>query len=246
MAENKKVLIVSGGSKGLGKRIVEDFLERDYVVATFSRSETEFIAHCKRKYMTNNTFAWEMLDVMDFKALKAFVFMIYKKHGRIDCLINNAGCTLEQLLPITSSDEIRKVLGVNLDSVIELTRLVSKIMIQQHHGNIVTISSIVGHRGYKGSSVYSATKAALVGFTKSLAREMGSLNVRVNAVLPGFLDTDMTKGMPQRKREQIIRRTPLGRLGTVDDIIGAVRLLTSDDSRFITGQSIVIDGGLTC
>jgi 3-oxoacyl-[acyl-carrier protein] reductase len=86
----------------------------------------------------------------------------------------------------------------------------------------------------------------LVGFTRSLAREMGSVNVRVNAILPGFLDTDMTKSMPQKKKEQIIRRTPLGRLGTVDDIIGAVRLLTSEDSRFITGQSIVIDGGLTC
>jgi 3-oxoacyl-[acyl-carrier protein] reductase len=246
MTDGKKVLIVSGGSKGLGKRIVEDFLERDYVVATFSRSETEFIAHCKTKYAMNDTFEWGMLDVMDYKALKAFVFMVYKKYGRVDCLINNAGCTLEQLLPITTSEDIRKVLGVNLDSVIELTRLVSKIMIQQHRGNIVTVSSIVGHRGYKGSSVYSASKAALVGFTKSLAREMGTMNVRVNAVLPGFLDTDMTKGMPQRQKDQIIRRTPLGRLGTVDDIIGAVRLLTSDDSRFITGQSIVIDGGLTC
>jgi len=246
MTENKKVLIVSGGSKGLGKRIVEDFLERNYVVATFSRSETDFIRACKRKHMSSNDFEWGMLDVMDFKALKTFVFMVYKKYGRIDCLVNNAGCTLEQLLPITNSNDIKRVLGVNLESVIELTRLVSKIMIQQHHGNIVTVSSIVGHRGYKGSSVYSASKAALVGFTKSLAREMGSVNVRVNAILPGFLDTDMTKSMPQRQKEQIIRRTPLGRLGTVDDIIGAVRLLTSDDSRFITGQSIIIDGGLTC
>lgn len=246
MTENKKVLIVSGGSKGLGKRIVEDFLERNYVVATFSRSETEFITSCIRKDKNNNNFEWEKLDVMDFKALKTFVFRIYKKYGRIDCLINNAGATLEQLLPITNSEDIRRTLGVNLDSVIELTRLVSKVMIQQHHGNIVMISSIVGHRGYKGSSVYSASKAALVGFTKSLAREMGSVNVRVNAILPGFLVTDMTKNMPQRQKEQILRRTPLGRLGTVDDIIGTVRLLTSDDSRFITGQSIVIDGGLTC
>jgi 3-oxoacyl-[acyl-carrier protein] reductase len=246
MDEIKKVIIVSGGSRGLGKRIVEDFLEKNYVVATFSRSETEFITTCKKRYGSNNNFEWEHLDVMDFKALKTFVFRIYKKYGRIDCLINNAGCTLEQLLPITTSEDIRRILGVNLDSVIELTRLVSKIMIQQHHGNILTISSIVGHRGYKGSSVYSASKAALVGFTKSLAREMGSVNIRVNAILPGFLATDMTKNMPQKQKEQILRRTPLGRMGTVDDIIGTVRLLTSDDSQFITGQSIVIDGGLTC
>ena len=119
-------------------------------------------------------------------------------------------------------------------------------MLNQNEGTIINISSIVGLRGFKGTAVYGATKAALDGFTRSLARELGSKGIRVNSIAPGFMDTDMTKNMTERKKAQIIRRTPLGRLGRVEDVTGIVKFLLSSEAGFITGQSFVVDGGLTC
>lgn len=241
---SEKVFIVSGGSRGLGRGIAEQLLESGGKVATFSRSATEFTEAMMKA--APSSFYWQSLDVTDGAALKDFVGCVYKTFGRVDGLVNNAGATLDALLPITTDEEIERTLSLNLKSVLILTRLASRIMLRQQSGSIVNISSVLGVRGFKGVSVYGATKAALDGFSRSLARELGSKNIRVNSVAPGFLATDMTHGMSEARKDQITRRTPLGRLGEVSDVTGLVEFLLSDSARFVTGQTIVVDGGLTC
>jgi len=239
-----KVYIVSGGSRGLGRGIVENLMESGAKVATFSRKSSDFVENMLD--VSIDSFMWQCLDVTDQSALKEFVTLVYKKYGRIDGLVNNAGATLDQLLPVTTDEEIDRTLNLNLKSVIVLSRLVSRVMLRQQSGSIVNISSVLGVRGFKGVSLYGATKAALDGFSRALARELGAKNIRVNSVAPGFLATDMTHGMPENRKAQIIRRTPLGRLGEVSDVTGLITFLMSDSARFITGQTIIVDGGLTC
>lgn len=242
--KNRKVVLVSGGSRGLGQAICQRLLDSGYAVATFSRSKTDFIDTSLNRL--GDRFDWRAVDVRDTEALKDYVQATYQRFGSIDGLINNAGVTLDRLLPVTSSEEIQDNLFINLQSAITLTRLVSRVMLIQQRGDIVNISSILGTRGFKGVSVYSATKAALDGFSRSLARELGSRGIRVNSIAPGFLETDMTKGMAAARKQQIIRRTPLARLGKVEDVVGLVDFLVSPQAGFITGQTFVVDGGLTC
>jgi len=242
--EQNKVVIISGGSRGLGRGIVSVLLEDGYKVATFSRSRTDFIADMEKVAISQ--FYWQQVDATDSEALKKFVSQVYQKFGRIDGLINNAGITLDALLPMTNDQEIMDTISLNLQASMLLTRNVSRVMLRQRSGSIINISSILGSRGFKGVSVYGATKAALDGFSRGLARELGTKNIRVNSVSPGFLVTDMTHNMAEARKSQIVRRTPLGRLGEVSDVTGVVQFLLSDSSRFITGQTIVVDGGLTC
>lgn len=239
-----KVVLVSGGSRGLGQAICQRFLDNGCTVATFSRSKTDFVDSALNR--TSDRFEWKAIDVRDTGSLKDFIHAIHRRFGSIDCLINNAGATLDRLLPVTSDQEIQDNLFINLQSAITLSRLVARVMLTQPMGNIINISSILGSRGFKGVSVYSATKAALDGFSRSLARELGSRSIRVNSIAPGFLETDMTKGMTKARRQQIIRRTPLARLGRCEDVVGLVDFLVSPQAEFITGQTFVVDGGLTC
>lgn len=243
---NNKVIVISGGSRGLGEAIIENLLSTGHIVATFSRSKSNFIESLLNNEQFNEKFYWECIDANDTEDIKKFVFSAYKKFGRIDGLINNAGASLDKLLTMTNQEEMSHILNINLNSVILLTNFVTRIMLQQNFGIVINISSVVGLRGFKGTSVYSASKAAINGFSRSLARELGRRGIRVNSVAPGFLDTDMTKGMSEDKKAQIIRRTPLGRLGKVEDVVGMVKFLLSEDSAFITGQTFTIDGGLTC
>lgn len=243
-AEQKKVVVISGGSRGLGQGIVTALLEKGYCVATFSRSKTDFIGQTQQ--VAGERFYWQQADATDSQALKDFVIQVYQKYGRIDGLVNNAGATLDALLPLTTDQQIIDTLSLNLQAGILLARNVSRVMMRQQSGSIINISSILGSRGFKGVSVYGATKAAMDGFSRGLARELGVKGIRVNSVSPGFLATDMTHEMAQGRKDQIIRRTPLGRLGKVEDITGSILFLLGDEARFMTGQTLVIDGGLTC
>jgi len=236
----RPVTIVSGGSKGLGRGIVEALLAAGHAVATFSRSPTPFVEAPREHFL------WEAVDATDRERVRAFVRTVVERFGRIDGLVNNAGVASEGVLALVREDAVRSVIATNLESAIHLAQAVSRVMLPQRAGSIVNISSIVGMRGYAGLSVYSATKGALDAFTRSLARELGPRGIRVNSVAPGYLDTELSASLGDEQKGQIIRRTPLGRLGTAEDVAGAVEFLLSRAARHITGITLVVDGGITC
>ncbi len=245
MKYDSEVIIVSGGSKGLGAALVESLLNSGYIVAAFSRSKSAFIEECSAKY-GKKKFYWDSVDVGDSTEIRSFVKNMAGKYGHIDGLVNNAGIHIEGILITHSDAEIDNLLNINMKGAISLTQACLKYMLVQSKGSIIMISSVIGTRGFKGLSVYGATKAALDGFTKGLAREYGRYGIRVNAIAPGYLKTDMTDSLGNAKINQILRRTPLKRLGEVTDIVGIVNFLFSKNAAFITGQTIVVDGGLTC
>lgn len=246
MRQTRKVVIVSGGSRGLGQALVADFLKADYIVATFSRSATPFIDKCLKQDPDATSFFWQAVDGTDFEQIRQFALAVIRRYGRVDVLINNAAIVIEGLLTMTPDADIHRSLTLNVESVIHLTRICLKSMLAEKHGCVINISSINGVRGHRGVSVYSATKAALDGLTRSLAREMGPEGIRVNTVAPGYFASDMTGHLTEAQQAGIIRRTPLKRLGTVEDLVGVIRFLMSPEASFITGQTIMVDGGISC
>ena len=242
----EQIIVISGGSRGLGGALAADLLARGHRVATFSRKSSPLIDDLKNQDPSGRAFYWEAIDGTDFDALRSFVLAAEKRFGRIDALINNAAMLLEGVLALTPRAEIHRALALNLESVIYLTQACVKAMLRNRSGKIISISSLNAIRGHRGISIYSAAKAALDGFTRSLARELGPTGILVNSVAPGYFESEMSGEMGEKQRQQIIRRTPAGRLGTTDDLVGVIRFLLSEDARFITGQTVVVDGGLTC
>ncbi len=242
---HEQVALVSGGSRGLGKAIVETLLEAGWRVATFSRSETDFIRELRAGPHAERVM-WRELDATDFEGLRSFVKATVQQFGQLDALINNAGIAVEGVLPLMRGEDIHRVLAVNLEASIVLAQACSRSMLVHGRGAIINISSIIGTRGYSGLAAYSATKAGMDGLTRSLARELGPRGIRVNSIAPGYLETEMSGTLASTQLQQIVRRTPLGRLGTAADVVGMVRFLLSSEAAFITGQTLVIDGGITC
>ncbi len=243
MTENtKKHVILSGGSRGLGRTLVAGLMEAGYCVATFARN----LGDLGEVAAANDCVFAGVADLRDTASLKQFMAAAEERFGPPSSLINCAGVATDTLLATMRDDAIEAMVGTNLVGTVRLTRLFVRRMLPLHRGgSVINISSIVAHRGYRGLSVYSATKAGLEGFTRALAHELGHANIRVNAVAPGYLQTDMSDKLSESQREQILRRTPLGRLGRSEDVVGAVKFLLSDESAFITGQTLVIDGGIT-
>ncbi|CAB3765834.1 SDR family NAD(P)-dependent oxidoreductase [Paraburkholderia humisilvae] len=238
-----RVAVVSGGSRGLGLAICETLLAEGYRVATFSRRQSAALeracgAHDGRLY-------WEPLDVADDASLASYLQRVRARFGRVGYLVNSAGIAHEGLLTMMKGSDVSRMLAINLGGAVSLAQQCVKQMMVGGSGVIVNISSVVGVRGYKGVGVYSATKAALDGLTRSLAKELGSLGIRVNSVAPGFMETEMVAGLSEQQKGRLVRQTPLGRLGTVDDVSAVVAFLLSDAARFVTGQTVVVDGGLT-
>jgi 3-oxoacyl-[acyl-carrier protein] reductase len=245
MPQARKVALVSGGSRGLGAELVSGFLERQYGVATLSRAKTEFISKMLDAREAGD-FHWSAVDGRDHEALRAFVKDVGERLGRIDVLVNNAGIATEGVLPTMRTHDIVETVEVNLTAALVLAQACSRLMLRQGSGCIVNISSVNAIRGHSGVAVYSATKAALDGLTRSLARELGPRKIRVNSVAPGYFESDMTSDMAEEEKRRIARRTPLGRLARVNEVANAVHFLTSDEASFITGQTLVVDGGITC
>ncbi len=243
MTGQPKSVIVTGGSRGLGAAVVEAFLDAGDRVATCSRSSTPAIETWAEKH--GDRFLHREFDARDRDASRAFVKDVRASFGRIDVLVNNAGVAEEGVLALASEDDIDDVVDLNVKATIFLTKLVVRRMLPQESGRIINISSIVGRSGYRGLAIYSATKAALDGFTRAMAREVGARGITVNSVAPGYVRTDMTVGLDDAQLEQIVRRTPLGRLAEPADVVACVRFLASDDAAFVTGHVLVVDGGLT-
>lgn len=244
MSNKNKLVLVSGGGRGLGLAIIQNLLNQHYAVASFSRNTTPEVEKLQKQYPEQ--FLWSNLDATDFTAVNHYMESLIGKYHSIYALVNNAAIAADGVITLMPPAKISQVLQVNLEAVFHLTQLCVNHMLLQNNSVILNISSIIATRGYAGLSVYAASKAGLDGMTRSLARELGARNIRVNSIAPGYLETEMSKSLNASEREKIIRRTPLGRLGTVSDIVGVVAFLLSDDARFITGQTLVVDGGINC
>ncbi len=245
MTAARRVVMVTGGSRGLGAGLVRSFLELGDVVATCSRSATPDTETWARDAALAERFLHDAVDLVDAQGREQFVRHVIDRFGRVDVLVNNAGVARDGVLALFADQDADQVIDVNLRATIGVTRLVSRRMLAQRSGRIINISSIVGLAGYRGLSVYSATKAALDGFTRALARELGSRGITVNSVAPGYLRTEMSHGLDEAQLAQIGRRTPAGRLGEPEDVAAAVRFLASAEAAFVNGHVLVVDGGLT-
>jgi 3-oxoacyl-[acyl-carrier protein] reductase len=234
--------LVSGGSRGLGLAVVERLLERGDRVATFSRSGSESLAALAAKHP--GRLLIESLDAADASALRGFVERAAAALGSIDHCIANAAIAHEGVLATATDAEIDAMLAVNLRGAIVLVReAVRQMLVKAEQPSVTLVSSIVASHGSPGLAVYAATKAGLEGFARSLARELGPRGIRVNAVAPGFLETDLSASLSADNRSRIARRTPLGRLGLPADVVGVIDFLSSPRAAFITGQVLTIDGG---
>jgi 3-oxoacyl-[acyl-carrier protein] reductase len=234
--------MLSGDSRGLGVAIVEALVGAGYRVSTFSRRPTELV----ESLSGHERFWFATADMADPGSLAAFVSAAIERFGHISGLVNFAGFAVDGVLAMMPEERIDTVVGVNLIGALKLTQLVVRSMLSSSEpASIVNISSIIGLRGYSGLSAYAASKGGLDAMTRTLARELGGRRIRVNSVVPGYLETEMTHGLSTDQKQQIVRRTPLGRLGQPRDVVGAVLLLLSDASEFMTGQTLVIDGGIT-
>jgi 3-oxoacyl-[acyl-carrier protein] reductase len=240
-----RVVVVTGGSRGLGAGIVQAYLDAGERVATCARTSTPAIEAWQSDPALAERFLFVAADLAKPAEAQTFVRAVVDKWHDIDVLVNNAGVARDGVLGLVSDEDIDAVVDLNLKGTIYMTRLVSRRMLAQRCGRIVNISSIVGRSGYRGLAVYSATKAALDGFTRALARELGSRGITVNGVAPGYLRTEMSHGLDEEQLGQIVRRTPAGRLGEAADVARAVLFLTDPGNDFMTGQVLVVDGGLT-
>jgi 3-oxoacyl-[acyl-carrier protein] reductase len=241
---NKKA-IVTGGTRGIGKAIVKELVENGCNVVFTYHSSDEAARKIEEELSTENVKVFGFkADASSFSKAEEVVKFTLEKFGSIDILINNAGITKDNLLLRMSEQDFDAVINANLKSVFNYTKAVIKPFISQKFGKIVNISSVVGIIGNPGQANYVASKAGVIGFTKSNAKELASRNINVNCVAPGFIETDMTEKLNDQQRQAILTNVPIKRLGKPEDVAKAVLFLCSSDSDYITGQVLTVDGGL--
>lgn len=240
-------VIVTGASRGLGLAIAKTLARSEIRVIAVSRNQTDaLISACSAAEIeTAGAIVFRPYDLTDIEGIRSLVKSFRAEFGPIYGLVNNAGIGTPGILATMTDASIVAMLDLNLRAPLTLTKYALTSMLSQRAGRIVNISSIVGSSGYRGLSVYSATKAALNGFTRSLAREVGSVGVTVNSVAPGFIDTDLTAGMEELAREKIVRRSAMRRLVDVDDVAETVDYLISEKAKNITGTVVTVDAGNT-
>ena len=240
-----KLAIITGGTRGIGKQIALTFAKEGYNIAINYRTENEDLKNTKKEIEENNVkcFAFQG-DVTNFKDCEQFIKQIVEEFENIDVLVNNAGITRDTLLMRMKEEDFKQVIDTNLIGTFNVTKNVISYMMKAKSGRIINISSVVGISGNAGQTNYSASKAGIIGFTKSLAKEVASRNITVNAVAPGFIETQMTDVLKDDIKEEIAKKIPLKRMGTPQDVANVVKFLASNDSSYITGQVINIDGGM--
>ncbi|HEX5385423.1 MAG TPA: 3-oxoacyl-[acyl-carrier-protein] reductase [Gemmatimonadales bacterium] len=236
-----KVALITGGTRGIGRSIAEELHAAGARVALTGRDLARAEAAAAVLGEGAAGFACEVTDAAQVDAVVAAA---ERALGPLDIVVNNAGITRDQLLLRMSEDEWDSVLDTNLKGAFLVTKAATRGMLKRRAGRVVNVSSIVGLMGNKGQANYAASKAGLVGFTRSVAREYASRNILVNCVAPGFIETDMTDALPVEAKESLLQDIPLGRLGRPEDIAGAVLFLVSDLARYITGQVLIVDGGM--
>jgi 3-oxoacyl-[acyl-carrier protein] reductase len=240
-----QVAIVTGGTKGIGKAICLLFAEQGAkVVANFSTDED--VAENLKKEAKSRGLSLDLFkaDVTKSEQVKAMVEETFAQYGKIDVLVNNVGLVRDNFLMLMSDEDWESLLRANLTSLFYCSRIVIRKMIPQKKGKIINIASISGMMGTPGQVNYAATKGGMISFTKSLARELGSFNIHVNAVAPGLIESEVVSKMPKEKLEAIVKSSSLGRIGKPEEVAQAVLFLASENSNYITGQTIVVDGGI--
>ena len=239
-----KIALITGASRGIGQAIALQLGKQGTVVigtATSAAGADAITAYLQAAGVQGEG---QVLQVTDADSVSSTLDAIQKTHGDIGILVNNAGITRDNLLMRMKDEEWDDIMQTNLSSVFRLSRGVLRAMMKARYGRIINISSVVGAMGNAGQTNYAAAKAGLVGFSKSLAREVGSRNITVNCVSPGFIDTDMTRALPDAQRDALLTHIPLGRLGQVDDIGHAVAFLASTQAAYITGANLHVNGGM--
>lgn len=236
-----KIALVTGASRGIGKAIAEKLVACGATVLGTATTEkgAEAISH----YLGSHGKGF-MLNVTDDASIEATLNTIKSEFGDIDILVNNAGITRDNLLMRMKDDEWQDILNTNLTSVFRLSKALMRSMMKKRYGRIITIGSVVGTMGNAGQANYAAAKAGLIGFSKSLAREVGSRGITVNVVAPGFIATDMTDALTDEQKALTLAQVPAGRLGSPEDIANAVAFLASDEAAYITGETLHVNGGM--
>ncbi len=239
-----RIALVTGASRGIGRAILHELARRGAVVVGTATSESGAVAIGDELSKAGLKGEGLPLNVTDPTQVDGLIGAILTKYGRIDTLVNNAGITRDNLLMRMKDEEWDDIIATNLSSVFRLSRAVLRPMMKARHGRIVSIASVVGVMGNAGQTNYGAAKAGMIGFSKSLAREVGSRNITVNCVAPGFIDTDMTRALPEAQRQALMQHIPLGRLGSVEDIAQATAFLASDAAGYLTGTTLHVNGGM--
>lgn len=240
-----KVALITGSTRGIGKQIAIKLAKMGYDIAINYRSENEDLSITKKEIENENVKCLAVKgDVSNFEDTKRFVDEVIAEFGQIDVLVNNAGITKDKLILRMEKEDFESVINVNLTGTFNVTKNVVPYMMKKRTGRIINISSVVGISGNAGQSNYAASKAGIIGFTKSLAKELASRNILVNSIAPGFIETDMTAVLKDDIKSEISTSIPLQRMGTSNDVANVVKFLASDDSSYITGQVINVDGGM--
>lgn len=240
-----KIAIVTGASRGIGRAIAERLVAEGAKVVVNYRASAEQAEEVVAAIQAQGGEAIALqADASDFQQAHELVQAVIKQFGRIDILVNNAGTTRDTLLMMMKEADWDLVIDTNLKSVFNCCKAVARSMVRQRSGRIINITSVAGLAGNPGQTNYAASKAGIVGFTKSLAKELGSRNITVNAIAPGFVPTALTDSLPEDLKQAAIEHTPLGRFGKPEEIAAAVAFFASDEAGFITGQVLSVDGGL--
>ena len=243
--EEKQVVFITGGSRGIGKAIALKYAKNGYnIVINYVSDKTDTEKLEKEFKETGAEVLLVKADVSKAEEVEEVVKKAIEKFGKIDVLVNNAGITRDTLLMRMKEEDFDKVIEINLKGTFLVTKAITPYMMKKRNGRIINLSSVVGVSGNAGQSNYSASKAGIIGFTKSAAKELASRNIRVNAVAPGFIDTDMTSVLSDEVKAGINAQIPMKRMGTAEEIANVVYFLGSEESSYITGQVINIDGGM--